>query len=180
MKTKKMAVLIFSLVSLLFVTGNAFAAFELNNYASLWMTNANGVVPSASQATFNWNEQPWLYIRFNDAYASDYKIGGSSTSTMWTWDGTPTDKSFAKFYLGKNNDLWIGFSKSYWENTMRQAGDWTVSAMSLLQDKTAGGQLKEYGGIVNFHVNPVPEPVSMILFLTGAATLAARTRMKKA
>ena len=65
---------------------------------------------------------------------------------------------------------------------MRQAGDWTVSAFSLLNDNTTvsgcAGTLKSFGNDVNFKVNAVPEPVSALLFLSGGAAIAAIRRKK--
>ena len=182
MRNRISKILLLSLVALLLVGGKAFAAFELNTYAQMWMTNAKGVEPSISQSTFGLNEQPWLYIRFFGDEAANAKIGGSLTSTMWTWDGGKSpDKSFLKFYMGNKNDLWIGFSEGYWKKNMQLAGDWTVSAFSLLNDKTGiggGGELKAFGDTVNFKVNAVPEPVSALLFLTGGAAIAAFRRRK--
>jgi len=58
---------------------------------------------------------------------------------------------------------------------MQLAGDWTVSALSLLNDKMGigCGNLESYGGTVKFKVNAVPEPISAILFLSGGAAIAA-------
>jgi len=179
-RISKIAVL--SLVALLLVGGKAFAAFELNTYARMWMTNAKGVVPVASQTTFAFDEQPWLYIQFFGDIPGTDKIGSSFTDTQWTWDGGEVaDKSFLKFYLGNKNDLWIGFSESYWKTNMQLAGDWTISAMSTLNDITGsgcGGELKSFGDVVNFKVNAVPEPVSALLFLTGGAAIAAVRRRR--
>ncbi|HOU36097.1 MAG TPA: PEP-CTERM sorting domain-containing protein [Candidatus Omnitrophota bacterium] len=182
MTNKISKVVILSLACLILAGGNAFAAFELNTYARMWMTNGKGVEPVASQTTFAFNEQPWLYIRFfGDAEPGD-KIGGSLTSTTWTWEGGESpDKSFLKFYMGNKNDIWIGFSEGYWKKNMQIAGDWTISALSLLNDKTGigcGGNLETFGGTVNFKVNAVPEPVSALLFLTGGAAIAAFRRRR--
>jgi hypothetical protein len=182
MRNRISRVVLLSLIGLLLVGGNAFAAFELNTYARMWMTNAKGFEPAVSQTTFGLNEQPWLYIRFFGDEAANAKIGGSQTDTMWTWKGGEVaDKSFLKFYLGNKNDIWIGFSEGYWKKNMQIAGDWTVSALSLLNDKTGigcGGNLQTYGDTVNFKVNAVPEPVSALLFLTGGAAIAAFRRRK--
>jgi hypothetical protein len=179
MKNRIAKVALISLGVILLVGGKAFAAFELNTYARMFMTNASGNVVTSSQANFGWNEQPWVYIQFYGNQGSN-NIGGSLNGATWTWDGTPTDKSFFKFYSTNKNELWIGFSESYWQNSMRQAGDWTVSALSLLNDKTSGGcgNLKSFGDTVNFKVNAVPEPVSALLFLTGGAAIAAFRRKK--
>jgi len=64
MKRKFQAYFLLSVVTLLLAGTPAFAAFELNNYARLWMTNGIGVEPAETQTTFALNEQPWLYIRF--------------------------------------------------------------------------------------------------------------------
>ncbi|HNQ50160.1 MAG TPA: PEP-CTERM sorting domain-containing protein [Candidatus Omnitrophota bacterium] len=182
MKNRISRVVLMSLIALLLVGSNAFAAFELNSYARMWMTNAKGFEPAVSQTTFAFDEQPWLYIRFFGDAAPGDKIGGSLTSTMWTWDGGESaDKSFLKFYMGNKNDIWIGFSEGYWKKNMQLAGDWTISALSLLNDKTGigcGGNLEAFGGTVNFKVNAVPEPVSALLFLTGGAAIAAFRRKR--
>lgn len=180
MRNKLGVIAVLSLICLLLAGHNAFAAFELNTYAKMFMTNAQGNAPAVSQATFGWNEQPWLYIKFFDPASGSNPT--SLNSITWTWDGTPTDKSFFKFYMGNNNEIWVGFSQSYWENTVRKAGDWTVSGLSLLNDRSCGsacsGQLKAFGDTVNFKVNAVPEPVSALLFLTGGGAIAAFRRRK--
>jgi hypothetical protein len=182
MKTRISRVIVLSLVALLLVGGKAFAAFELNTYAQMWMTNAKGTIPEVSQTTFGLNEQPWLYIRFFGDIEGNPIIGTSQTDTMWTWNGGEVaDKSILKFYLGNKNDIWIGFSEGYWKANMQLAGDWTVSAFSLLNDKTGGscgGELKNFGDTVSFKVNAVPEPVSALLFLTGGAAIAAFRRRR--
>jgi hypothetical protein len=179
MKNRISKVIVLSLAALLLVGGKAFAAFELNTYAQMWMTGAKG--STVEQTSFTVNEQPWLYIRFFAEPESD-KIGTSLTDTMWTWNGGEVaDKSFMKFYLGNKNDIWIGFSESYWKANMQLVGDWIVSADSLLNDKTGlgdGTNLKSFGDTVNFKVNAVPEPVSALLFLTGGAAIAAFRRRK--
>jgi hypothetical protein len=180
MKNKLSRVAILSLAVLLLVGGKAFAAFELNTYAQMWMTGAKG--STIEQTSFTVNEQPWLYIRFFGDMAGTTKIGTSQTNTEWTWDGVKVaDQSFLKFYLGSKNDIWIGFSEDYWKANMQLVGDWTISAYSMLNDKTGtscGGELKNFGDAVNFKVNAVPEPVSALLFLTGGAAIAAFRRRK--
>ena len=179
MRNKSGLIIALSLICLLLFGHNAFAAFELNTYAKMFVTNAEGNVATSSQAAFGWNEQPWLYIKFYDPSSANPT---SMNSITWTWDGTPTDKSFFKFYMGSNNEIWLGFSQSCWENTVRKAGDWTISGLSLLNDRSCGdacsGQLKSFGDTVNFKVNAVPEPVSALLFLTGGGAIAALRRRK--
>lgn len=181
MNKKSIKILALAVMSFLFLGGSAFAEFEVLNYAKIYMTSGAGTTDKRTE--FDFNEQPWLYISFKEGYGATDRVGGSTTDTTWTWDGTPTDQSFPKFYMANKNDLWIGFSSDYWKNNMQLAGDWVVSASSILNDKTlipGAGVINEYAGEVRFKVNPVPEPISGLLFLAGGAAIAAFKRSKKA
>lgn len=175
-------VMLLALLSLFLVGDNAFAAFELESYATMFMTSTKGVIPTSSKTDFNLNEQPWLYIRFFGTAPETATFGGSKTDTTWIWEGGEVkDKPFLKVFLGTKNDLWLGFSGSYWKNNMQIVGDWTVSAKTVLDSMAStdpGGDLRPFGQTINFRVNAVPEPVSALLFLTGGAALAAFRRRR--
>jgi hypothetical protein len=160
----------------LFSCSRAFA-WEVNDYYRVWMTDKPGVVPALSKTEFGWNEQPWLYVSFFGGIDPLEKIGSSITTSTWSWDGNPSD-STEKMKFGTTNGLWISFNKAYWDS-IKQPGEWTVDASALLKDVSGrlGGETccnwESFKGQTNFKLNPVPEPVSTILFLAGGAAFAA-------
>jgi len=184
MNYRRLSVFVLSMIAVLFFGKNAFAEFNVLDYANMYMTSDAG--STDVRTTFEFNEKPWLYINFKEGFESPKdRIGGSLTDTTWTWDGGEAkDQTFTKFVMGNKNELWIAFSDSYWKNNMQIAGDWVISATSFLNDKTivpGAGIVNKYTGEVSYKVNAVPEPISCVLFLTGGAAIAAfRKKSKKA
>ncbi|HOW43193.1 MAG TPA: PEP-CTERM sorting domain-containing protein [Candidatus Omnitrophota bacterium] len=185
---KKLIVFLFCAITFVLALSSSASAItaEVSDYFQIMMTNTPGVVPSVSQENFDLGEKPWLYLSFYDGVGSFEDIGFSVTGSFWTFEDSDPAKTYLKTKFGDTNDLWISFSDSYW-NSIEKAGNWTVEAFSLVQAiqddvKSACGNCcnwQSFKGEIGFKVNPVPEPISTLLFLVGGGTLFATGRLRK-
>ncbi|HOW43191.1 MAG TPA: PEP-CTERM sorting domain-containing protein [Candidatus Omnitrophota bacterium] len=160
---KQLRLALLSCAALACLSGNLNAS---EPFYRMWMTDAENVVPTENVEVFN-GTTPWVYIRYMGDRNSDDVIGPGTIKTFWTWDGTPVDITYNITTSGNKNDFWIPFNETSF-GTMA-AGNWTVTATSTL---FTSGKVKTYFDSKTFKLNPVPEPISSFLFLTGGLTMA--------
>jgi hypothetical protein len=134
-------------------------------------------------STFFLDQKPWLHINVPDTFSKDW------TFSFWNSpeEGSSTFLSnvFNEYIYQKvgNYDIYLTFSDDKWED-IAYLGDWEVSAATVLQKSSNDScpswwtRLAAYSGTAKFNV-VTPEPVSSVLFLLGAGTLAYATRKRK-
>lgn len=172
---------VFILVALLLLCSAP--AFAQVSYYKFWVTDNDSVAPSSSQTTFEWDQVPYAYIEFKNPDSAK-AISSAQTTLTWTWQDTVppiVNQAYPDGAFGSANAQWITYELTEvnpvvnWSN-IRKEGTWTVSGTSTVL--FADGARKIYTGSNTFNVNPVPEPLSCLLFLAGGIPFAVR-RLRK-
>lgn len=173
---------VFILIGALFLLcGVAHADLTPIDYYQIWMTNVDQVTPSSGEDSFDWDETPYLYIEIRNPENAK-PISSVQTTVTWTWKDTIApivNESHVDGYFGSTNAQWIPYELTEtgenWSD-IQKAGSWEAYATSTVL--YADGGRKIYSGKADFNVNPVPEPLSCLLFLAGGIPFLSRLRKK--
>ncbi|MFH0828520.1 MAG: PEP-CTERM sorting domain-containing protein [Candidatus Omnitrophota bacterium] len=146
-------------------------------YSKIFMTSEEGNTTAIPDPyTYDWTEQPWLYLQLNNE-TYDTKVGSSVTDSTWTWinsTGGP-NTPWTMNMNGTSNGLWTSFNSDFWK-IIKQPGDWTINVnTTLFKDGVESPDI--YEGSTSFKL--VPEPASMILYILGGLSLASGFFRKK-
>jgi len=147
-------------------------SFADSNYKDIYPVGSEGSF--TRKDVFTLGERPWLYLRFEDKDATS-SISDETTTTTWTWDNP---SGLDQFYIiahehATQNSVWIGFD----QNVTANVGTWSIDSNSGI-NVLPGSATKSFSGSTGFTVEVVPEPVGILLFLTGGLTLGALRRKK--
>jgi hypothetical protein len=163
-------------LGLIFLSLFLTCAFAAIDYDTITMVTGNGTTTVKDGPYIYGVEQPWFFIRFNDAVANDAVAGNSRTTAVWQWDNTtgPDPAPYIKFYDNTQNGIWGTLVD--W-NTAEKLGNWTIDLSTPLH-ATSGG-VQRYAGSTQFSVALVPELASMILYVLGGFSMVAGFWRKK-
>lgn len=151
--------LVFGFALLFLTTAPAFAALD---YDLLYTVDSFG--STTPKATFNLDEQPWLYAKLPLA------TGLHADVSLWT---DPFLNTYGTASFFGTNEVWTTLSD--WSSVVTP-GVWGISSAFVYPFPTPASG----GGATRFTVTP--EPISASLFLIGGGALAAfrvRKKIKK-
>ncbi len=175
--SKKLCIgLIVFLFSLGLVATTAFAAKQGGpipiDITTIYTVDSN--LSTTQQSTFSWNEVPWLYFELP---------AGAGTNNIVTQSWWKDPSNVQQEYITQNEadntiQVWQSLGSSRWD-AIKTEGQWTILAQYDTTSKNTTGT-----GTTNFTVTAapppvVPEPVSSMLFLAGAATFGISRCWKK-
>ncbi|GEM_PF-1614850 len=132
---------------------------------------------TAEKTTFSWTEVPWLYFELPSG-AGDRNI---VTQSWWKDPGNTLQGYIYSSEADGTLRVWHSLGNVKWDQ-VKTEGQWTIVAQYDATSQNTTGK-----GTTNFTVTGpppppppvIPEPVSSILFLAGAATLGIRRYLNK-
>lgn len=157
------------IASLLMISPMAFAT---PNASLLYAeTNLGGGLQQYDYTFYNTSTSESLYSVYF-YFTQDTSFTGTSLPTGWdgiVWDGSTWTTNFADTYsTGTTYDIVAGSSLSGFQFTV------DYHAGNISYDAYLSGD-----SVVSGTTSIVPEPISSLLFLSGGATLACRTYLKR-
>jgi hypothetical protein len=167
----RLLLVIFSIILTSGLLANSASAISSGPFEAIYMVDSQ--YSTVEKDVFNYTDpSPWVYLKIPEAHAFNLSLTFYTSPTgddYWTYDLNNT-----------GNEIWISLDSGYyglstaidWVDIV-EIGDWNVTA------KYAGciPNCDLYYGSTGFTV--VPEPVSSMLFIVGAATLGFRRFRKK-
>ena len=148
--------------------------YASDSYFQIYMVGSSG--STDAKTVFTLDEKPWLYLEFQDPAAA-LPVLLQGTGTHWTWDnllGPDVTTELNSLNSGQNS-IWIAFNDLHWKDYANE-GNWTIIAHSDVNLSNGGTISKSYEGSTSFRIGVVPEPISVLLFLAGAAILVTFRR----
>lgn len=164
MNNKKFMGSLIILFVILLSAGNAFA----DNFLAFYPVASPG--STLETHTFTLGSTPYIYASLPD---EDLLLWYSTVNSDWLFGATLKDTVERE----GQNQLEFSFSSLNW-STIAQQGTWYVNGNFSIADQLS--QITYNGsGSTSFTYGVVPEPVSMILFISGGAALAAKRSFRR-